>query len=99
MMANTSAVDQVLWLPTRQQMASANRRKRIGVLVSAAHAGWIHVWNAFRGELLCKFRGTKLKTGDQVRLAQPHVCGMQGMVLIIRNRGFDACVATLMTAF
>ena len=66
LLANSSAVDQVLWLPSRQRIAAANRRKRVGSLISAAHAGWIHVWNAFRGELLCKFRGTKLKTGDQV---------------------------------
>lgn len=65
MLANTSAVDQVLWLASRQR-AAANRRKRVGFLVSAAHAGWIHFWNVYRGELLCKFRGTKNKTGDQV---------------------------------
>eukprot|EP00730_Choanoeca_flexa_P006417 TRINITY_DN12148_c1_g1_i1.p2 TRINITY_DN12148_c1_g1~~TRINITY_DN12148_c1_g1_i1.p2 ORF type:complete len:996 (+),score=219.07 TRINITY_DN12148_c1_g1_i1:5156-8143(+) len=64
MMANTSAVDQVLFLASRQK-AAASRRKKVGFLVSAAHAGWIHFWNVYRGELLCKFRGTKLKTGDQ----------------------------------
>ena len=79
-------VDKVLWLRSRCEGASS-RRARVGNLVSSAHGGFLHIWNSNNSELLCKFQGSKLKTGEQVCTAALGPCarveGWWGLLLLL----------------